>query len=384
MSNQTPAGTAGTPAKTTSLYDDSWHRPHADHHGETPTVTIDHGPLGLRVTLDQWGPQGTALATLYNQAVSNWGEAPSRVTHDVQLSLEQMKVVEAILDGKHLSNALEAISFSFTIEGCTRACTHELVRTRVGASFAQHGGRDNDWRHRKWTLPETFKRAFEKDEKVGEISNQFERNLEAMGIRLPGFDIDRLTEDFSDKTHGDRLLRMVLVVQKALYGAMVDNGVPWQDARRVLGIGHQTYIHANYNYLALKGVTAHRLEHGACDWEIDCVAQLVQRELYLKCPRVLARRVRSHSDAAGVNKFATLYSWPPNGKHPVPPNWDPNAPTKFTREQMPFWVLDPICLVDADYPLTWIPTDGRFPHDAYDRRLNFANNVAASLGLESV
>lgn len=374
-----------TAAPGSSLYNDSWHRPHADHQGEVPTVHLDSGPLGLRVTLNQWGPRGTALATVYNQAISNWGEEPSYIEHDDELTTEQLKVVEAIFDGKHLSNALEAISFSFTVEGCTRACTHELVRTRVGASFAQHGGRDNDWRHRSWTVPETLRRLNQHlDLSLPHpLVEAFGDNLVAMGSNL---DLHKMLVPFEreNESEADALLRMVLYFQKAFYGAAVDLGIPWQDARRILGIGHQTYIHCNYNYLALKGVTAHRLEHGAVDWEIDCVAQLMVREVWLNCPRLMARRLRSHSDAAGVNKFATLYSWPPNGKHPEPRDYDPKYPTKFTRDQMPFWVLDPICYIDATYPVRWIPTDGVFPHDVYAGRLKTANEVARALGVEEI
>jgi thymidylate synthase (FAD) len=330
VSKNTSAGTAGT-----SLYNDSWHRPHADHNGQVPSVLLSDGPGGLRVSLDQWGPQGTALATIYNQAVSNWGETPSYVEYDYELTPEQMKVVEAILDGKHLSNALEAVSFSFTINGCTRACTHELVRTRVGASYAQHGGRDNDWRHRRWTIPETINRMNGDTAKGTAFLQDFQRYLSDLGVNL--IDLDVVTEQMTEPRAAERVLRMVLAMEKAYYAASVDNGIPWQDARRILGIGHQTYIHANYNYLALKGVTAHRLEHGAVDWEIDCVAQLMVREVYLKCPRVLAKRLRSHSDASGVNKFATLYSWPPNQKHPEPKDYDATKPTQFTRCRSGCW-----------------------------------------------
>lgn len=353
-------------AKTTSLYCDDWHRPHADHAGEVPTVAMDRGPQGLKVTLDQWGPEGTALAVLFNQAVSNWGEEPSRVRYDHELTDADLKVVDAILAGQHLSNAMEAISFSFTIEGCTRACTHELVRSRVGASFAQHGGRDNDWRHRRWTLPETVARLMDHEERKADLSARAAKHM----------------QEFGYSAQADDPIHYALCMQKALYAAMVDSGIPWQDARRILGIGHQTYIHANYNLLALKGVTAHRLEHGAVDWEIDCVAQLMVRAVWLRCPRRIARILRSHSDASGVNKFATLYSWPPNGKHPVPTNWNPDRPTQFTREQMPFWVLDPVCYIDAGYPVTWIPTDGAWPVEVWRKRVIFADSVAASLDVE--
>jgi len=62
-----------------------------------------------------------------------------------------------------------------------------------------------------------------------------------------------------------------LMRTRELYAALVDAGIPWQDARRVLPIGMQTYIHDQYNYLALSGVLTNRLEH-VMDWEHNCVA----------------------------------------------------------------------------------------------------------------
>jgi thymidylate synthase ThyX len=360
------------------MYDDAWHRPHADHKGEFPTVTTTVGPESLKVTLNSWGPNdGKLLSTIYNQAQSNWGESPSYLNNDKELTPSQLNVVEQILAGKHLQNALEVISFAFTVEGCTRACTHEMVRSRVGASFAQHGGRDNDWRHRGWTMPETVDRMIKVQQDAlhpelvscgnGQTFTNFMRHyLEEAGLILTHDFESQLLERWSDGGRMHAYLMLTLTMQKCAYAAMVDAGVPWQDARRILGIGHQTYIHANYNFVALRGVLAHRLEHMAVDWEIDCVAQLMMREIWLHCPRIIARALGSHSDKAGVNKFANLYSWPPNGKWPNPKDHDENRKNTFNRLQGPFFVLDPRCLVQADRPVSWIKTNGIFPHKEYN------------------
>jgi hypothetical protein len=122
----------------------------------------------------------------------------------------------------------------------------------------------------------------------------------------------------------------------------------------------------------------------AVDWEIDCVSQLMVREVYHHCPRVIARALKSHSDKARVNRFATLYSWPPNRKHPEPDNYDPLIVTTFERSQAPFWILDPICLVDDERPVRWIPTSGEWPKEEYDHRLQLANEFIAANDLDDL
>jgi thymidylate synthase ThyX len=361
--------------KTKAMYDDAWHRSHANHKNQPPTVSTDRGPYGLNVTLDTWGPNdGRLLATIYNQAQSNWGEEPSKFLVDEELGPKELAVIAHIMEGKHLQNALELISFGFTIEGCTRACTHEIVRTRVGASFAQHGGRDNDWRHRRWTVPEALARTFDAEPMETSVDPDELVRLFYEYAKIMGLDESSL--EFLAKDNAQDILDFVLAVQKCFYAASADAGLAWQDARRILGIGHQTYIHANYNYIALRGVLAHRMEHAAVDWEIDCVAQLMLREVWLKCPRVIAASLGSHSDKARVNKFANLYSWPPNGKWPNPSDWDSTRKTTFRREQAPFWVLDPRCLVDQTRSVSWIPTNGSFPHKEYNEA---ASQVLAEL-----
>jgi thymidylate synthase ThyX len=370
------------------MYEDKGHRPHIEHTDEMPSTLIDEGPDGLKVTLESWGPNdGHGFAAIYNQIESTYGDEPCAVERDADLTKEQWDVVINAIEGRALQNPLEALTFMFTIDGCTRACTHEAVRTRIGASFAQHGGRDNDWRHRRFRRPEVVDRAI--------VMDCIESRHRDGFLLESAIDLDRFYQCIDhysahpalNKTDLPSLSlleieKQLLAMCKTFYAALLDSGVASQDARRYLPIGLETYLHCNYNWLALKGFIANRTEHGAMDWEIDCVAQLMIREVYHRCPRPLAENLKSHSDRTRVNRFATMYAWPPNRKWPEPDNYDHNHPCKWRHNQVPFFILDPVCLIDPDYAVTWIPTNGEWRHDYYDNRVKFANEVATIIGVQ--
>jgi hypothetical protein len=162
-------------------------------------------------------------------------------------------------------------------------------------------------------------------------------------------------------------------------------------------------------------VLSNRLEH-IMDWEINCVAQLLLREVNMKCPPLLAKYLGAASDRAGRDMFAGLESWPPVGKYPNPyeqcadcghsqgnhhrpesssglmqqafaDNPDlmeceacvrssskdlPSAfheyvpkdtlPRTHTPEQNPFWVLHPDSM--AGHPIIgWVATNGTYPKE---------------------
>ncbi len=412
---------------------DAKHRPHAVHTGEKPTNPITEGPESLHVTLDRWGPKDNLFTSMYDALQANWGDSPSRTvdrstcdgscqnweqhrTGWCSLTPDERVYVESCFAGKTLQQVLEGITFDFCIDGVTRAFTHQNVRTRVGAGFMQHGGRDNDWRHRPWTMPETMRRMCEADDAAISADPVGSELLDALGLKHCITDwkpINAYVEStfrfdgFSDGIRG-RIEHHVMNARK-LYAALVDAGIPWQDARRVLPIGMQTYIHDQYNYLALSGVLANRLEH-IMDWEFNCVAQLMLREIKMKCPPLLSKYLGSHSDKAKAARFAGLESWPPDRKYPspyddcatcghggnhhrkydaevgadVPPgeevcsaceNEGPNLavsplhrfvpkdrlPRQHRPEQMPFFVLHPDSM--AGGPIKWISTNGEYPHD---------------------
>lgn len=354
---------------------------------------------------------------------SNWGDAPSRVaqrgvrydqshmngqldrletrTGWNQLSPPEQGYVDSLFAGRTLPQAKELISFSFCVDGVSRACTHQLVRTRIGAAFMQHGGRDNDWRHRPFRLPETIRRACMvvgpgsasedgvplhlPDGRRHCITDPapLEKLVEDSELGVPVF---RLAEPEGFGVSLRDVLDDYLETGRYIYAALVDAGIPWQDARFLLPDGMTTYIHCNYSYAALEGMLANRLEH-VMQWEINCVAQLMLREIKMMCPPLLSKYLGSRSDKTGRDEFAGLESWPPVGKYPVKDNelcvtcghpkyaiWHdgiPHAgfeahdflpPTRTHRpEQNPFWVLHPDSM--AGGPIVWVPTNGTYPKE---------------------
>ena len=411
-------------------YADAGHRPHARHTGEEPRNEIKEAPYHLSVTLDSWGPVDNLFPAIYDALQSNWGDAPSRTVDiyqarqpdpDVEdrtgwrkLSPGQQAYVESCFARKTLQQVLERITFSFLVDGCTRACTHQLVRSRIGSAMMQHGGRDNDWRHRPWVMPETIRRACEAEE-AGSAMHGAPDLPSNPRLHHPITDwkpIERYLE-MDASTHDYRrqeaslkgAIYQYLKEGRQLYAALVDAGIPWEDARRLLWMGTSTYIHIDYNYIAFRDMQANRLEH-IMDWEINCVAQLMQREVRMKCPPLFSKYLGSHSDLAGQAKFAALQSWPPDGKYPNPHEvckncghkrnqhfkhvaQDPDndvidceacmvnnstcidyvpadtLPREHRPEQNPFWVLHPDSM--AGGPIVWIPTNGTYPHDVINK-----------------
>lgn len=415
-------------------YTDAGHRPHARHTGETPQNTVVHAPQHLTVTLDSWGPTDNLFPAMYDALQANWGDKPSRAVRqgyrpdrndawpDVdlpditgwnKLTDAQRAYIEACFAKKTLQQVLERITFSFLVDGCTRACTHQLVRSRIGAAMMQHGGRDNDWRHRPWVMPETIRRACMDQEQSSNIRDANEPGIKScitswnpvaqyLG-QTPSFDTYH-----SMNIGGDPSLRQAIYQYldngRRLYAALVDAGIPWEDARRLLWMGTATYIHLDYNYIALRDVLANRLEH-IMDWEINCVAQLMLREIKMKCPPIFSAYLGSASDLAGRAMRAGLESWPPDGKYPNPferctvklkegdrewvcgePKYSAihndavsgqyvgarlgyhpyqgadSIPREHRPEQNPFWVLAPSSMNGG--PIKWLPTNGTYPHEA--------------------
>lgn len=418
-------------------FSDRGHRPHADYKNERPVRNeMVRGPASLRVTMDTWGPKEHLFTTLYDELQSNWGHEPSRtftsndtpcrqydddkryddlIRHHMtdehktgwcRLTDDQQEYVRGCFAGRTLPQVLEGISFHFCIDGVDRATTHQLVRTRIGAAFMQHGGRDNDWRHRRYVMPETIYRALK-----GFDGEYF------LG-RSPVTDIKPLEwfyDQYVDPTKHESLWQQVdwyLQMGRNLYAALVDAGVPWQDARTLLWTGQETYIHAIYNYLALAGVIRKRHEF-IMDWQINCVAQLMLREIRMKCPPVMSRYLGSGSDLAKQDVMAGLESWPPVGKYPnpherckhcghakgnhirissrvasdtmtefdddvceaceTPGKYSPKAhhiyegvdtlPRAHRPEQNPFWVLHPDSASGKSDTIGWVATDGKWPSD---------------------
>lgn len=208
-----------------------------DYKDQPPETTFQVGMSNIKVHTIT-APDRSSLEVLSVMALAPWTPNPSEYAKEMALKKQ--------LSGQMpLGNAEEALKFTFLITGISRATTHQLVRTRVGACYSQEGGRNNDWRKHDIRIPRTI-----------------EDNIEAMNMFVAA---------------GDYC--------KKVYVNMVDSGIPYQDARMILPIGTTTYLYETINYRALKGLLANRLCVGM-GWEINRVAWLMKDEVEKNIPEL--------------------------------------------------------------------------------------------------
>lgn len=155
-----------------------------------------------------------AAATVSAFYQSTWGDP---MNSEYIGAVTAWKHAQLAMEGRVLPNALETVNLTFGINGISRACTHQLVRSRVGAVFGQQGGRDNNWSYFNMRVPSSFPDSFHNQ--VYELRNQMDN----------------------------------------LYQSLVDAGVPYEDARYVLPMGLETALFASYNMLAFKSLVERRL-----------------------------------------------------------------------------------------------------------------------------
>ncbi len=139
------------------------------------------------------------------------------------------KLLKKLLEMGHES-PIEHASFTFAIEGISRACTHQLVRHRI-ASYSQQSQRYVDSSDYSYVIPPTIK----KDEKMRERYEEIMKNI--------GEFYDELKEL-----------------------------VPKEDARFVLPNGCETKIIVTMNARSLGNFFRHRTCIRA-QWEIRDLAQ---------------------------------------------------------------------------------------------------------------
>jgi thymidylate synthase ThyX len=339
-------------------FDDKGHVKNRSYRNEAPVTKFSRGPEAIKVELISWGPQDQLLEMLWAGSQTTWGEQPIEIPKE--LSEEQEAYANRVLSGMHGGHLAESVTFVFQISGISRACTHQLVRTRIGAGGFQHGGRDNDWRMRGFSIPETVWRMMSDEEglRSPQIANEALERYMSKWYPTAEQEIDSSVPMGEANKEKMRFMIWKLLDQvKEFYSALVDCGVPWQDARHFLFIGLQTHLMWYYNLPSLRNFLANRLEF-IMDWEINCVAQLMRREIFIHCPDAIAEGLMSHSERRGQAAFADLDLSPPDKYYP--PTLAQIKKERVGRaEQNPFWVLHPESVRGG--PIKWIPTNGEHP-----------------------
>jgi len=135
-------------------------------------------------------------------------------------------------------SVFEHIAFSFRIDGISRACSHQLVRFRIGVSFTQRSQRYAD-----------------------------ESSLQTI-----------TPSSISDNEKAIRLYKEYLEHSQITYATLLQLGIPKEDARFVLPNASSTSIIMTMNYRELIHACGLRLCSKA-QWEIQNLFTEVKKEM---------------------------------------------------------------------------------------------------------
>lgn len=171
----------------------------------------------------------------------------------------------------------EHASFTFGIEGISRACSHQLVRHRI-ASYSQQSQRYVDGTKFEFVTPpeiEKNEKAYEAYKKV--IDMQSDAYQEIRDALVVGY----IKEETGDKFIGtdEEIIYAFKNEHKAEYSAIVKKAN--EDARFVLPNACTTKIICTFNTRSLENFFAHRCCNRA-QWEIRMVAE----QMLLQCLEV--------------------------------------------------------------------------------------------------
>jgi thymidylate synthase (FAD) len=161
-----------------------------------------------------------------------------KVTED-----QKTRLIRQVISSGHTST-IEHASFSFAIEGVSRALTHQLVRHRI-ASYSGKSQRYVKEGGFEYILPPTI-----------------EKNAEAKKIYLA--EIEKIQED---------------------YNKLIELGIPAEDARMLLPNACETKIIVTMNARSLFNFFEERLCMRA-QWEIRQMAGLMLKEVRKVAPTV--------------------------------------------------------------------------------------------------
>lgn len=197
----------------------------------------------MKVTLisHTLNPEQTVAAAI-RQCYSGKGGAELKEKTD---SKTRERLINQVVSSGHLST-IEHASFTFALEGISRACTHQLVRHRI-ASFSQQSQRYVRFKEGKFNfiVPPSIKGQVE-------LEKKFEQYIKNIG---------------------------------RFYHELIEGGVPPEDARYLLPNATETKIVVTMNARSLLNFFQERLCTRA-QWEIRFLAQKMLKEIMKTAPQI--------------------------------------------------------------------------------------------------
>lgn len=184
--------------------------------------------------------------------------------------------VNMLADIGHAS-PMEHASFTFGIEGISRACSHQLVRHRI-ASYSQQSQRYVDGESFEFVTPpeiENNERAYKAYKKVIDMQSEAYKEIRNALVA------ENIKEQYGDKYTGtdEEVMNAFKEDNKSAYSALLKKAN--EDARFVLPNACTTKIVCTFNARSLHNFFAHRCCNRA-QWEIRMVAE----QMLLQCLKV--------------------------------------------------------------------------------------------------
>jgi thymidylate synthase (FAD) len=225
---------------------------------ETPAVPATSAPrspaareIGLRATLlfptreiaqHYYVPLVyTACRTCYSELEPQ--DIFERATSGQVASDKQQNLVRKVIESGH-GSTIEHIVFTFAISGVTRTLSHQLVRHRAGVAFDQQSQRYVNYKRPAYMVPSTIQDA------PPDVRERY---------------VDEMTDSL------------------ALYGQLLEAGIPGEDARFVMPNATRTNLIMTANLRALIHMSGLRLCTMA-QWEIRRLFQLIRHEIFSVSP----------------------------------------------------------------------------------------------------
>lgn len=167
-----------------------------------------------------------------------------------------IKFCQNLIKNKHRTT-LTHHYFSFSIEGASRSCVDQLVRSQVGTNFDVQSQRYVKYTSKKELLDSPW------DVHLSNEEYQYSLNPETRS-----------------KVH------QFLKLQKETYQALIDDGKPAEEARWVLSMDMPTSLMATYNLVSFKHLMDTRLHHktGVAQSEICDLAGQMLNKFLAACP----------------------------------------------------------------------------------------------------
>ncbi len=183
----------------------------------------------------------TACRTCYSELEPD--DIFERATSGQVATEKQQNLVRKVIESGH-GSTIEHIVFTFAVSGVTRTLSHQLVRHRAGVAFDQQSQRYVNYKRPAYMVPGSLEQA------PPEIRERFLSDMDA---------------------------------SLALYGELLEAGIPGEDARFVMPNATRTNLIMTANLRALIHMSGLRLCTMA-QWEIRRLFQLIRHEIFAVSP----------------------------------------------------------------------------------------------------